>query len=331
MTDSTPLNLHKPDASTHHAGELLRQAREAQGLSLDHLAMQIKVTPAKLEALEAGRYDSLGDNNFTRALAMTVCRTLRISHTEILAALPAARLHALGKDKPAINEPFREHGNVPPLFDRGHRINWGALFTPQWLAPLGLLLIAALIYALPASTTWPEWLKFGKSSDEIAQTSIDGEDESTPSSIQVSTEVLGLPAADEFASAPFASASGSLGGLPSAVTDPSVASAASEALTPTQPGAAASVVAPAVVLAPTPAAAPLRIVLTDDSWVEAVDASGAKVISRVARGGETLELYGDAPFKLRIGNVSGVQVTFKGQSVPLAESARNNTARVELK
>ena len=96
MTDSAPLNLVMPDAGARHAGELLRRAREAQGLTLDHLATQIKVSPLKLEALEQGRYDSLGDSNFTRALAMTVCRTLRIDATEILSGLPAITKIGLG-------------------------------------------------------------------------------------------------------------------------------------------------------------------------------------------------------------------------------------------
>jgi hypothetical protein len=34
---------------------------------------------------------------------------------------------------------------------------------------------------------------------------------------------------------------------------------------------------------------------------------------------------------LRIGNVSGVQVSFRGQPVSLTDVTRNNTARVELK
>ena len=57
MTDSAPLNLVMPDAGARHAGELLRRAREAQGLTLDHLATQIKVSPLKLEALEQAGHE----------------------------------------------------------------------------------------------------------------------------------------------------------------------------------------------------------------------------------------------------------------------------------
>ena len=50
----------------------------------------IKVAPRKLEALEADRYDELPDLTFTRALAQTVCRALKIDAEPVLAKLPPA-------------------------------------------------------------------------------------------------------------------------------------------------------------------------------------------------------------------------------------------------
>ena len=83
MTDSNPSYLASPSAGGDRSGDLLRRAREAQGFSLAQLASQIKVSPSKLEALEQGQHDRLGDSNFTRALALTVCRTLRMDATEV--------------------------------------------------------------------------------------------------------------------------------------------------------------------------------------------------------------------------------------------------------
>ena len=101
----------------------------------------------------------------------------------------------------------------------------------------------------------------------------------------------------------------------------------------TQPATVLPSPAPSAVAvaAPTVGVAPVRMVLTDNSWIEVVDASGSKLFSRIARAGEAVELQGLAPFRLRIGNASAVQVSFKGQPVPLTDVTRNNTARVELK
>ena len=65
------------------AGALLRAARLAQGLHIAALAASIKVSPAKLEALEAGRSHELPDHTFARALALTVCRVLKIDATPV--------------------------------------------------------------------------------------------------------------------------------------------------------------------------------------------------------------------------------------------------------
>ena len=72
------------------AGALIRQVREAQSVSIDALASIIKVPVAKLEALEAEDWSFLPDANLNRALAMTVCRALKVEAAPIMALMPAA-------------------------------------------------------------------------------------------------------------------------------------------------------------------------------------------------------------------------------------------------
>lgn len=318
MTDNAFPGSLKPEVEGGHAGHLLRQAREAHGLTLDQLAGQIKVSTQKLAALEQGRYAELGDSNFIRALAMTVCRALRVEATPILAGLPAARLHSLSQDKTAINAPFRDHDGVPALFDRGHRLNLRALMAPKWLAPLSLLSLAGLIYVLPESIEWPSWVREPDTIVESSGTQLHADTVAAPSSIQVATDAA-VPGPDEVASA----ASAAL--LPAEVMA-SASEVVVEDSVPPPADSPASAVASAA-----PWLARVHIALTDDSWIELVDASGVKVFSRIARAGEALELQGQAPLKLRIGNASAVQVRFNGQPVTLAGITRNNTARVELK
>ena len=70
------------------AGALLRDAREAAGLHIAALAVALKVPVAKLEALEADNFSALPDMVFVRALASSVCRTLKIDPQAVLALLP---------------------------------------------------------------------------------------------------------------------------------------------------------------------------------------------------------------------------------------------------
>jgi cytoskeleton protein RodZ len=59
------------------------------------------------------------------------------------------------------------------------------------------------------------------------------------------------------------------------------------------------------------------------------DAGGQILVSRTLQVGETVGLDGTLPFRLKIGNAVGTQVTFRGQPVEL--STRDNVARIELK
>jgi cytoskeleton protein RodZ len=72
------------------AGAMLRAAREAAGLHVAALAVSLKIPVRRLEALEAERWDELPGAVFTRALAASVCRNLKIDPEPVLARLPAA-------------------------------------------------------------------------------------------------------------------------------------------------------------------------------------------------------------------------------------------------
>ncbi|HRH89477.1 MAG TPA: helix-turn-helix transcriptional regulator, partial [Rubrivivax sp.] len=83
MTESTAT-----ESAGASAGALLRAARERQGMHVAALAATIKIPQRKLEALEADRYGDLPDATFTRALALTVCRALKLAPEPVLALLP---------------------------------------------------------------------------------------------------------------------------------------------------------------------------------------------------------------------------------------------------
>lgn len=140
MSD-TPADAPVPPAAT--AGALLRQARQAQGMHIAMLAAATKVPQRKLEALEADRLDELPDATFTRALAQTVCRTLKIDPAPVLALLPQLPSHRLEHVAEGINTPFRERPGMAPSSD------WSAIGSPAVWAPLLILLLAAAVYFLP--------------------------------------------------------------------------------------------------------------------------------------------------------------------------------------
>lgn len=132
------------------AGAMLRAAREKRGLHIAALAASMKVSPRKLEALEADRHAELLDLTFTRALAQTVCRALKIDAAPVLAKLPrAGDMPKLAQMGGGINAPFHAApGGRDPADFTFHR-------RPVFWATL-LVLAGALAFAfLPEA--WMPW------------------------------------------------------------------------------------------------------------------------------------------------------------------------------
>lgn len=127
------------------AGALLRQARQAQGLEIAALAAAIKVPQRKLELLEADRFDELHDATFARALAQTVCRTLRIDPAPVMALLPQPRGMGLDQLNQGLNTPFRDRSSSILTRD------WSDLTKPVVWAPALIVLASVAIYLLPSN------------------------------------------------------------------------------------------------------------------------------------------------------------------------------------
>jgi cytoskeleton protein RodZ len=125
------------------AGALLRQARMAEGLHIAALAVTLKVPVKKIEALEADRLDELPDMVFVRALASSICRTLRVAPGPVLDRLPPSNLPNLGADATSLNASYRVRG------DRSGRAFWERLSRPYGLAILALILGVVAMVLLP--------------------------------------------------------------------------------------------------------------------------------------------------------------------------------------
>ena len=281
------------------AGAMLRSAREKRGLHIAALAASIKVPQRKLEALESDRYEELLDLTFTRALAQTICRTLKIDAQPVLDRLPqvpgaAPKLQHVSN---GLNAPFRERPGRDEPADMswlGRPVVWGTL----------LVLIAAAVVAF-APSRFLERLKGALPSSPSA---------SSPASGAVSV----LPPA---------------GAAPSVVEVVPTTPVVGGAVTSTSLGAPAAVETPvaAAVAATMPAGAGLLgVKATGETWIEVQDARGQTLLSRKVAAGESLGLNGDVPLRVTIGNATHTQLTFRGQLVDLKANTEGNVARLQL-
>ena len=276
------------------AGGLLRQARQAQGLHIAALAAAIKVSQRKLELLESDQFDQLPDATFTRALAQTVCRTLKVDAGPVLALMPPPRGHRLEEISEGLNTPFRERpGRLVPG-------EWVSFSSPLlWIAAL-LLLAALVVYFMPAS-----WLP-------AARERLSAETRTA------APTVVSEAASAIVVAAPVAAAAASAGVEAVVVPAPEPAASGVVAELPANVFEAA-------------AAGVLQLHADQRSWVEVTDARGKSLISRLVEAGEDVGLDGVMPLKVRIGNAGATKVVFRGQPLELGAFTRDNVARLELK
>jgi len=286
------------------AGALLRTARERQGLHVAALAATIKMPQRKLELLEADRLDELPDAAFARALALSVCRALKIDPAPVLAHLPQVAGQGLADVSGGLNAPFRDRpgrGDSSDARPARHPLIWAALL---------VLAAAAAVFLLPQGW-WRDAWPGDATSSAVQEPALPASAVPPAASTPASAVSIGEGAAQ--AATPVAEAASSATTVEVVHSAPAV-----------DPGASAGAVSDAA-----SGVAVLRA--ADASWVEVVDAGGQVLVQRLLQPGETLGLDGRLPLRLKIGNAAGTQLQFRGQSVDLAPVTRDNVARLELR
>lgn len=297
------------------AGAMLRRAREARGLHIAALAASIKVSPRKLEALEADRYAELPDLTFTRALAQTVCRALKIDAEPVLDKLPhAGDLPKLAQVGGGLNAPFR---GAPANRDPG---DFGFYRRPVFWATL-LVLVGSLALAL-LPERWMPWRGAMGEPARVPDAAPTPSTALTSASAPTVAPAASAPMAAPVASAPWPAASAmALSSIPPAVS--------ASALIETVHSAPPPALDPSAGLGASTAGV-LAVRTSAESWVEVQDMRGQTLLSRLVQPGETVGLDGALPLRLTIGNAAATELIFRGQRVDLAESTRDNVARLQL-
>ena len=131
------------------AGGLLKEARQAAGMHIAALAVALKVPVSKLEALEADNYAVLPDTVFVRALASSVCRTLKIDAAPILSLLPQSQSPRLSVDSAGINAPVKGSAGKSSASSSASFAGSGSGSRSMVLVVLALLVGAVVLFYVP--------------------------------------------------------------------------------------------------------------------------------------------------------------------------------------
>ena len=295
------------DTMTHEsqagasAGALLRQARQSAGMDIAVLASALKVPVNKLQALENDDFAVLPDAVFARALASSVCRTLKVDPVPVLGQLPQGQAPRLVGDKDGLNAKFKDpQDKAPPL-------RLPAASRGVSLTVLVLLAAAAAVYFLPSGMLEFDLARAPAPAPAQAVVEASQENGSVSEPVPGAESAVSAqsPASDVPAAAPTAA-------VPAAAVPMVAASVAS---------AAGTAVASAL----------LEFRATAESWVQVRDAAGAVVFERTLKAGESAQAPGKPPLSVVVGKVNATEVMVRGAPFDLSTVARENVARFEVK
>jgi cytoskeleton protein RodZ len=299
------------------AGTLLRAAREASGLSIDAVALQLKLAPRQVRAIEEDDFTHLPGRTFVRGFIRNYARLVRVDAESVLDALPAGTATS-NLESPALHAMAPTMGELPTTEPARH--GW-----TRWAIPLTLIAIIA------ATAAW-EWIH--PAADAPRGAAKKAAQLPTGQATAVAPEVIGTPLRNPLASSapPTVPSAAPLQAPPPAkslaASPAPMNPATTEASEPAPP--ARAVVAQTAGAPAAAVEAPLTLAFRDFSWTEVRDRSGRVLLSRMNPGGTTQAIAGAPPLDIVIGNAADVTLTWKGKPVDLASYTRQNVARLTL-
>jgi cytoskeleton protein RodZ len=330
-----------PLDSVQAVGARLAQLRQAKAWSIDDVSARLKVSPPKLLALEAGDISQMPDRTFAAGIVR--------SYAKILGADPAPFTQAFRRDGGAIENNLkvpassgaglpRGRVSVPLGNSSGRRKSW------MW----GVLAIIVVLAALVMWHTGGEsnnWLARLKATTGVGLSSTSGSAEPGAASSALTPDEAAAANTGEASLPEVAAAPGEqpmprpLGtnALPASSSTLSAVQGAGTAAP-----ASAAKPAPAAAMAAAAASAPgvagsgsgaVELKVKEDSWFSVRGKDGKELYSGLVRAGNTQRVEGEAPFKVTVGNVKGVEslsVDDEPVDAKRYSSARGNVARLTL-
>ncbi|MWJ27261.1 DUF4115 domain-containing protein [Halomonas sp. ZH2S] len=321
-------------------GELLRRERAQLGLPLSDVAEALNLRPAVVDGLERDNYDEIPVPAYRRGYLRAYARHLGMDEQEVLDAYKA---------QAGSSEPERKVTSIQASRPPSHLGAW--LFKlVTLLVIVGLIVVTAMWWQSRGGNEPPG---FGGTSSEYEETGSQTGSE-VPESLSESSSATQPETAQALAERSNALAEEEATGMSqgtqptspdamasrdSAEVDPIVPQAEEE---PTQGIASTDAEATTETAtnqaveeqetAPATNANTLELSFNEQSWTEIFDATNQRILVGLQSPDTQVSVEGQPPFRLTIGNATGVELRYQGEPVDLpARAGANNVARFTLK
>ncbi|MBY6199549.1 cytoskeleton protein RodZ [Vibrio hangzhouensis] len=313
------IEQHNPTDNTEDksevvlAGTILREKREALGLTQKQIADRLRLRVAIIQKIESNEFDGEQVATFTRGYLRSYAKAVGVDEHKVLGAVEPHG-HAHHDEQPM--QSFSKKTNKEKHDSRIMKLTWGIF-----------------IVIIGISSVW--WLQNQQKDtlSEIAETS--------DPAFQVEE-----PAPEDAA----ISAALTIEEEPTKTLDvstiieqpqPEVVTEEAESLTSDAADEAATEMESAPVVTETLQPKPeqpkaengltnLTMTFNGDCWIQVKDANGKTVSTGIKKQGESLNLNGKAPFKVILGAPEKVSMTFASEPVDLSGYTSGKVARFTL-
>lgn len=312
-------------------GETLKRTREALNYGLDDMARRLHLSPAVIDALEEDRYDQLPEAPYVRGYLRSYARFLGLDPAALLASYEAIsgpqESSALGVQRrpgQGLHRATIVWGSLAVVAVLVVLLwSWWTAHRPQQLSVEAADMAAstALHEGAGMLEEMPHERAGGVPAPEPQGQGVALETEQTPAPPQdvVPPQVEAQTAAQETATPQTVEGAVPGGQAPQGEAVAPLASVAQQ----TQ--------APALEVRPAGGKDRLRLAFSTRSWTEVYDADKRRLLFDLVKPGAVKTLEGRAPFRVILGDASGVRVSIDG--VPFDHSAfrgRGKTARFQV-
>jgi cytoskeleton protein RodZ len=268
---------------SNNPGARLAAAREHAGMTLTQVAERLRLDIATLQALEAGRFETLGAAVFVRG---------HLRHYAELLGLPVEEIEAAYAASSARLAPLPDLRRTTTL--PGNSASRGVALPPR------AALIGAIVLVLAAWVWWAMRVPAGQR--HAATPAAPPAASSPPAGAHSGNAVDAAPA-------------------PPAAAVVVAVPGRSDAAAPAKSVAAAKDAAPAAKAVS--GRVRLAIKFNQDSWTEIYDAHGSTLFHDFGSAGSERHLGGTAPLRILLGNPDGVALELDGHPVALRPAAES--------
>ncbi len=310
--------------STATPGELLSRQRESLGVPLSDAARALNLRPAVVDGLEKDNYEEIPVAAYRRGYLRAYAKYLGMDDRTVLDAYQAR--HGVSDNE----------RKIAPVSVSKPPSKMGA-----WLFKLVTVLV--IVGLIAVTVAW--WQSRGGSEPPSIGSSPAMEENEAPDAEPAQEPMPAIapePAVtEELTNDDASEPTDNVSSAPAAASnEPAVSEGDIEAAqtidadTATEVADAAAVETEEEVAETAPAAATpnlLELTFNEQSWTEIFDANNQRVFVGLQTPGTTASVEGEPPFRLTIGNATGVELRYQGEVVNLAQRAgANNVARFTL-